>query len=411
MAENVGKRLEQKESKQKKTKKPSRLTKRQKWLLAVAIVLAVVLVAVVALDGLFVKPELPGKGNGSNADGTQAGDGIDYGDGVQPRVSGERKSKDYYTVLILGRDTGGGGNTDTMLLASYDVTNQKANVMSIPRDTMVNVNWDVKKINSVYNMNGGVAETTLTQGFHLVKPTQKVTTYTIGIEQSYLTSGSDGDSKGDESFEVPSNDGKGLTVDLTFTYRFDPDHVADTFTRFKGQSGKDVKEVFIKPNIMSWTKEVTAKYSVIDLLGDQRASLNSELTAYLKDKFEPYGIIIESVSLINIDPDDETRAAVQKKVNAQQDLELAKIEQQTANVNAEKEKEVAITKANQEKETAQINAEAKLIEAQAQADANRLISQSLTPELIQQQMYEKWNGQLPTVQAGSDAPIIVDTTN
>lgn len=240
---------------------------------------------------------------------------------------------------------------------------------------------------------------------------KKVTTYTIGIEQSYLTSGSDGDSKGDESFEVPSNDGKGLTVDLTFTYRFDPDHVADTFTRFKGQSGKDVKEVFIKPNIMSWTKEVTAKYSVIDLLGDQRASLNSELTAYLKDKFEPYGIIIESVSLINIDPDDETRAAVQKKVNAQQDLELAKIEQQTANVNAEKEKEVAITKANQEKETAQINAEAKLIEAQAQADANRLISQSLTPELIQQQMYEKWNGQLPTVQAGSDAPIIVDTTN
>lgn len=163
----------------------------------------------------------------------------------------------------------------------------------------------------IYNMNGGVAETTLTQGFHLVKPTQKVTTYTIGIEQSYLTSGSDGDSKGDESFEVPSNDGKGLTVDLTFTYRFDPDHVADTFTRFKGQSGKDVKEVFIKPNIMSWTKEVTAKYSVIDLLGDQRASLNSELTAYLKDKFEPYGIIIESVSLINIDPDDETRAAVQ----------------------------------------------------------------------------------------------------
>ena len=115
-----------------------------------------------------------------------------------------------------------------------------------------------------------------------------------------------------------------------------------------GGSGSGKTRFFIKPNIMSWTKEVTAKYSVIDLLGDQRASLNSELTAYLKDKFEPYGIIIESVSLINIDPDDETRAAVQKKVNAQQDLELAKIEQQTVNVNAEKEKEVAITKANQE---------------------------------------------------------------
>lgn len=263
----------------------------------------------------------------------------------------------------------------------------------------------------VYNMNGGISDRTLTQGFHVISPTQNVTTYSIGIEQSYLTASKDGDSNDDESFEVPSNDGKGLTVDMTFTYRYDEDRVADTFTRFKGQSGKDVKNSFIKPNIMSWTKEVTAKYSVIDLLGDKRATLNSELTDYLKQKFEPYGIVIESVSLINIDPDEETRSAVQKKVNAQQDLELAKIEQQTANVNAEKEKEVAITKANQEKETAQINAEAKLIEAQAQADANRLISQSLTPELIRQQMYDKWDGKLPTVQAGNDSSVIVDTSD
>lgn len=263
----------------------------------------------------------------------------------------------------------------------------------------------------VYNMNGGISNKTLTQGFHIISPTQNVTTYSIGIEQSYLTASNDGDSNDDESFEVPSNDGKGLTVDMTFTYRYDADRVADTFTRFKGQSGKDVKNSFIKPNIMSWTKEVTAKYSVIDLLGDKRATLNSELTDYLKQKFEPYGIVIESVSLINIDPDEETRSAVQKKVNAQQDLELAKIEQQTANVNAEKEKEVAITKANQEKETAQINAEAKLIEAQAQADANRLISQSLTPELIRQQMYDKWDGKLPTVQAGNDSSVIVDTSD
>lgn len=263
----------------------------------------------------------------------------------------------------------------------------------------------------VYNMNGGISDRTLTQGFHVISPTQNVTTYSIGIEQSYLTASKDGDSSDDESFEVPSNDGKGLTVDMTFTYRYDADRVADTFTRFKSQSGKDVKNSFIKPNIMSWTKEVTAKYSVIDLLGDKRATLNSELTDYLKQKFEPYGIVIESVSLINIDPDEETRSAVQKKVNAQQDLELAKIEQQTANVNAENEKEVAITKANQEKETAQINAEAKLIEAQAQADANRLISQSLTPELIRQQMYDKWNGKLPTVQAGNDSSVIVDTSD
>ena len=150
MQKETGKRLAGgTHQKEKKPKKPSRLTRQQKVLLAVAIVLAVALVAVVACQSLFVRPDLekkPSKDTGQEQ--------IDYGEGTPPRADGERKSEDFYTVLILGRDTGGGGNTDTMLLASYDVTNQKATVMSIPRDTMVNVSWDIKRINSVYNYYG-----------------------------------------------------------------------------------------------------------------------------------------------------------------------------------------------------------------------------------------------------------------
>ena len=123
----------------------SRLTRVQKVLLTVAVLLAVAVAVTAAYKKLFIQPELPQE---------DAAAQIDWGDGIQPKAGGARKSDAYYTVLILGRDTGGGGNTDTMLLASYDVTNQKAAVMSIPRDTMVNVSWDVKKINSVYNTNG-----------------------------------------------------------------------------------------------------------------------------------------------------------------------------------------------------------------------------------------------------------------
>lgn len=122
------------------------------------VLLIALLCGVVAGGSYLLKiraPQLPNKGDAQkNPNQTQV-DEIDYGDGVRPRADGERKSKDFYTVLVLGRDTGGGGNTDTMLLASYDVTNQKATVMSIPRDTMVNVPWDIKKINSVYNYYGG----------------------------------------------------------------------------------------------------------------------------------------------------------------------------------------------------------------------------------------------------------------
>jgi len=263
----------------------------------------------------------------------------------------------------------------------------------------------------VYDMHGGVSEDTLSQGWHIVSPTKEVVLYSIGIEQSYLTAGEDGDSKKDDSFEVPSSDGKGLMVDLTFTYRYDADRVTQLFTRFKGQSGKEVRDSFIKPNIISWTKEVTAKYPVTEILGDERANLNIALSEYIKEKFDPYGIIIENVSLINIDADEETRASVQRKVNAQQELELAQIEQKTANVQAQKDKDVALIKAQQDKETAQVaaeqakikaegEAEAIRIKAEAQASANQMIASSLTPELIENNKVSKWDGKFSTVSGG-----------
>lgn len=269
----------------------------------------------------------------------------------------------------------------------------------------------------VYSMSGGVSEDVLTQGWHFVEPTKEVTLYSVGIEQSYLTAGKDGDSKDDDSFEVPSSDGKGLRVDLTFTYRYDADRVAELFTRFKGQSGKEVRDSFIKPNIISWTKEVTAKYPVTDILGDERANLNVALSEYISQKFDPYGIIVENVSLIDIDADDETRASVQRKVNAQQELELAQIEQKTANVQAQKDKEVALIAAEKEREVETINAEkAKIkaegeaeavrIQAEAQAEANEMIAESLTPELIEQQKITKWNGDVPRVYGGDSLSIL-----
>ena len=268
----------------------------------------------------------------------------------------------------------------------------------------------------IYSMNGGISDTVLTQGWHMVSPTKDVTLYSVGIEQSYLTSGSDGDSKNDDSFEVPTSDGKGLTVDLTFTYRYDPDKVTDLFTRFKGQSGKDVRDSFIKPNIIAWTKEITAQYPVTEILGDERANLNIAISKYVHDKFDPYGIIVENVNLINIDADEDTRAAVQRKVTAQQELELAQIEQKTAKVQADKDKEVALIAAEQEKEVATINAEkAKIkaegeaeavrIRAEAEAEANKKIADSLTEELIEKQRIDKWNGDVPMV-SGDGTPII-----
>ena len=53
-----------------------------------------------------------------------------------------------FSVLILGEDDGFGG-PDVIMLALFDTNVPSLDVLSIPRDTVVNVPWGLKKINSV----------------------------------------------------------------------------------------------------------------------------------------------------------------------------------------------------------------------------------------------------------------------
>lgn len=267
---------------------------------------------------------------------------------------------------------------------------------------------------------GGVNGETMKEGWNFKTPTQKVTEYSIALEQSYLTKDDKGDSDKDESFNIPTSDGKSINVDVEFSYRFDEDRITEIFKTFKGKSGESIKNTFIKPKIIAWSQEVSAKYPVTDVFGDKRQELNQALDDYLKAKFDKYGIIIDTVNFTRIETDEETTAAIQKKVTAQQDQELAAIEAKTAKINAEKEKEVALIAAEQNKETAQINAEqakikaegqaeATKIAADAEAEANKKIAESLTPELIEKIKMERWNGELPKV--NGSAGTIIDMTD
>lgn len=233
-----------------------------------------------------------------------------------------------------------------------------------------------------YDMNGGVRDKVLTQGWHLISPTVRTTKYTVGIEQSYLTKEKRGDSEDNERFTASSKEGKAVSVDLTFTYQYKPEDVKDVFVRFKGQSGKEVRDSFIKPNIISWTKEVMAQYEVSDIIGAEKANINAAITEYTAKKFKPYGITISNVSMINVGVDKKTREVINNKIAAQQDAETQKIKNQT------------------KVEKAEADAKAKLIEAQAEAEANKLKKQQLTKELLYEMYLDKWNGELPNVQSG-----------
>lgn len=55
-----------------------------------------------------------------------------------------------YTFIVLGCDDGN-GNTDTIMAVTFDTENHTLNVVNIPRDTLVNVPWSIKKANTLYS--------------------------------------------------------------------------------------------------------------------------------------------------------------------------------------------------------------------------------------------------------------------
>lgn len=75
---------------------------------------------------------------------------------IQPDMSGqeqeELKRRDQvWTFLLMGTDDGN-GNADTLMVATYDVAQQKVGVVSIPRDTIVDRTWSrYPKINGAYS--------------------------------------------------------------------------------------------------------------------------------------------------------------------------------------------------------------------------------------------------------------------
>lgn len=223
-----------------------------------------------------------------------------------------------------------------------------------------------------YSMSGGVKDETLGQGWHIVSPTIKVKEFTISNEQLILTQDSREGSEEDESFKVATSDDASIAIDFQMSYRFMPDTLVDTYKRYKGMDGNDIVQNRVRTVLKSKVSEITTDYSLMDIYSGNRSEINNKLTDYLNSEFKTaYGIEVLDASIIDSHPDNKLQATIDARVKAQQDQAKAKAEQKTVEVEAE----TNLIKAQNE-------AEIKITEANAEAEANRVISESITDELI-----------------------------
>ena len=181
----------------------------------------------------------------------------------------------------------------------------------------------------------------------------------------------------------------GIYVGMNCTAMIEEKDAAKFLYRYNNTPLETVIDTDIKKLVEDRFNIETAKYTSTEL-GAKKGEIMEAVKNYVIPYFKEYGITItvlgmkEGVSYEN----DKIQKVIDEKFASEQELVI----QQNKN-------EAAIAKAEAE-------AKAKIMDAEAQAKANALLSESLTPELLEKMYYEKWDGKLPTIY-GSDATSIV----
>ena len=231
------------------------------------------------------------------------------------------------------------------------------------------------EVGVIWTAKSGVQEEVLTPGLHFVHPLAKVKEYPVSQQQLVLSNNKEdynGKDHGDWHVDAPA-DGGMVKMNLTINYNFMSDQVTDLYAKFNGMDGEQIVENMVQNSIVAYIKEVTPQFSVMDIYSTKRAEVGKAITEYLNQKLKPeYGINVSSALIIDVQLDEALQAKVQAKEQAKQDAEKAELDKQTA-----------LAQAETDKVKAEAEAAVMIEKARGQAESNRLVSQSITPELIQ----------------------------
>lgn len=240
--------------------------------------------------------------------------------------------------------------------------------------TLTTEKIDQGEVGVVWTIRNGAKDELLGTGRHFVSPFAKVTKYPVSQRQLVL-SNNPNDYKTDEhpdwSIDAPANGGI-VKLNMTINYNFIQDRILELYAKFNGMDGADVVETMVQNSIVAYIKEVTPQFTVMDIYSDKRAEVSEEITKYLNSKLnDEYGINISSALIIDVQLDDTLMEKVKAKEQAKQDAEKAELDKQTA---------IAQGEANMAE--AEANKKVTITNAEAEAESNRIISESITDELI-----------------------------
>jgi regulator of protease activity HflC (stomatin/prohibitin superfamily) len=219
---------------------------------------------------------------------------------------------------------------------------------------------------------GEVQQHTLSEGLHFVNPMSSVRNVEVRMVSAQLKGASAG-----------TKDLQQVHTDIVLNYRLDGTKAAHIYKEY----GFDLQDKVILPALNESFKAVTAHYSSEELI-TKRDEVSAKIKEEVGSKLGKYNIGVSDISLVNFGFSAEYQKAIEAKVIATQ------------------------SKLQAEQDLARIEVEAKQAVAKAEGRAKAIqietaaINSQGGASYVQLKAIEKWDGKLPTTQAGGATPFI-----
>jgi regulator of protease activity HflC (stomatin/prohibitin superfamily) len=210
----------------------------------------------------------------------------------------------------------------------------------------------------VKSLFGKVQNDVLSSGLNFVNPLVNVREMDIKT-QNYTMSGihDEGLKSGDDAIRVLTADGLEVTIDLSVLYRIVPDEAPKLIREI----GVNYEDKIVRPITRTRIRDNAVYYEAIALYSTKRDEFQSRIFKTIDEDFRKRGLLLENLLVRNITLPGPVKAAIERKIEAEQEAQKMQF---------------VLQKEKQE-------AERKRVEAQGISDYQRIISESLTDRQLQ----------------------------
>ncbi len=235
---------------------------------------------------------------------------------------------------------------------------------------------------------GKVSNNTLESGLNLINPLAKVVMFDIRT-QNYTMSGmrDEGSQQTDDAIHVLSADGLEVIVDLTVLFKIVPTEAP----RILKEIGTDYRNVLVRPICRTGIRDNAVYYDAVSLYSTKRDEFQDRIFSAIESSFRERGLMLEQLLVRNLTLPESVKAAIESKINAEQEAQKMTF---------------VLQKERQE-------AERKRVEAQGIADYQRIVSSTLNDRLLQYEMIKaistSANTKIIMMTNEKGLPIMVDT--